>query len=67
MTLDDRPPPPPAPHPHTTRERIEAWALTGPPGRALSFAGDLMAAAPLIARYWGGRLRARVLREPPTD
>ncbi|MGZ5412372.1 MAG: hypothetical protein ACXWYV_07610 [Solirubrobacterales bacterium] len=67
MTLDDRPPPDPAALRLSTRERIEAWALTGPPGRAYGFARDLVATAPLIARFWGGRMRARVLREPPTD
>ncbi|HEX2358777.1 MAG TPA: hypothetical protein VHH72_03070 [Solirubrobacterales bacterium] len=44
------------------RERLEAWALTGPPGRAWSFARDLASAAPLVARYWGARGRDRLLR-----
>lgn len=67
MTLDDRPPPDPGALRLSPRERVEAWALTGPPGRAFSFARDLAAAAPLIARHWSGRLRARVLHGPPTD
>jgi hypothetical protein len=44
------------------RERLEAWALTGPPGRVWSFARDLAAAAPLVARYWAGRARDKLLR-----
>ncbi|HZA58852.1 MAG TPA: hypothetical protein VE523_06665 [Solirubrobacterales bacterium] len=40
-------------------ERLEAWALTGPPGRAWSFAVDLACAVPILARHWAGRLRDR--------
>jgi hypothetical protein len=43
----------------TRRERIEAWALTGPPGRAWSFARDLVSALPMLARFWVGRIRGR--------
>jgi hypothetical protein len=32
-----------------------------------SFARELASATPLLARYWGGRLRDRALRRPPTD
>jgi hypothetical protein len=41
------------------RERIEAWALTGPPGRVWSFGRDLASAVPMLVRYWGARLRGR--------
>lgn len=67
MTLDDRPSHDPAALRLSRRERVEAWALTGAPGRAWSFARDLAAATPLLARHWGGRARARMLREPPRD
>lgn len=33
--------------------------LTGPPGRAWSFARDMAAATPMIARYWAQRARER--------
>jgi hypothetical protein len=51
--------PPPRPPERSPRERIEAWALTGAPGRVWSFAGDAAAAVPLLLRYWTGRLRSR--------
>ena len=40
-------------------ERAEAWLLTGPIGRAWSFARDMAAAVPLLVRYWAGRFRDR--------
>ena len=36
-------------------ERLEAWALTGPPGRVWSFAADVAAAVPMLVRYWARR------------
>jgi hypothetical protein len=43
-------------------ERLRAWALTGPPGRAWSFALDLLAALGALA-VWGARaLAARAHR-----
>ena len=43
----------------TNRERFEAWVLTGPVGRVWSFGRDVASALPMIARYWGGRLKNR--------
>ena len=40
-------------------ERLEAWALTGPPGRVWGFAADLGSAVPMLGRYWVGRIRNR--------
>jgi hypothetical protein len=67
MTLEDRPRTDPPGLALSRRERAEAWAITGPPGRAWSFARDLAAAAPLVARWWAGRAKAKILREPPRD
>jgi hypothetical protein len=46
------------------RERLEAWALTGPPGRVWSFAVDVASAVPMLVRYWGSRV---VHRDRPPD
>ncbi|MBM3667597.1 MAG: hypothetical protein FJW90_09005 [Actinobacteria bacterium] len=51
--------PPPRRPERSFGERLGAWALTGPPGRVLSFAADAVAALPMLARYWGGRLLRR--------
>ena len=40
----------------SSAERVEAWAVTGPPGRVWCFAADAAAAVPMLVRYWGGRL-----------
>jgi hypothetical protein len=40
-------------------ERVEAWLLTGPAGRVWSFGRDAVSAVPMLARYWGGRIRDR--------
>jgi hypothetical protein len=40
-------------------ERVAAWALTGPPGRAAGFALDMASAIPMLARYWLGRVKDR--------
>jgi hypothetical protein len=40
-------------------ERLEAWALTGPPGRVWGFAADVASAMPLLARYWVDRVGNR--------
>jgi hypothetical protein len=43
----------------TRRERVAAWALTGPPGRVWSFGRDLASAGPMLVRYWAARSRGR--------
>jgi hypothetical protein len=43
----------------SVRERLAAWALTGPPGRVWSFGRDLASAAPMLVRYWSARLRGK--------
>lgn len=40
-------------------ERLEAWALTGPPGRVYGFAAEIASAVPMLGRYWVGRVRHR--------
>jgi hypothetical protein len=49
------------------RERLEAWLLTGPPGRVWSFGRDVVSAMPMLARYWGGRARKRLEGEGRRD
>jgi hypothetical protein len=59
MTLEDRNSEPSGPLSLSRLERLEAWALTGPPGRVWGFAADIASAVPMLARYWAGRVRHR--------
>ena len=59
MTLEDEERGPARGLELSARERLAAWALTGPPGRVWSFTADVASAVPMLVRYWADRARHR--------